>query len=81
MVRAGVKRVALSPPCDSKEEWDSFLPEFDKLCGKYGVCYYEEDGAFLTDLFLLSLNQRKFNVIFYSDETALQEYPALNAEK
>lgn len=81
MVRAGVKRIALSHPCDSKEERDSFLPEFDKLCEKYGVHYYVEDKAFLTDLFPLSLNQGKFNVIFYQDETALQEYLDLKAEK
>ena len=81
MVRAGVKRIALSHPCDTKEERDSFLPEFDKLCEKYGVHYYVEDEAFLTDLFPLSLNQGKFNVIFYQDGAALQEYLGLKAEK
>lgn len=81
MVRAGVKRIALSPPCDTKDERDSFLPEFDKLCKKYGVRYYVEDDAFLTDLFPLSLNQGKFNVIFYQDKAALQEYLDLKAEK
>ena len=81
MVRAGVKRIALSHPCDSKEERDSFLPEFDKLCEKYGVRYYVEDEAFLTDLFPLSLNLDKFNVIFYQDEAALREYLDLKAEK
>ena len=81
MVRAGVKRIALSHPCDTKDERDSFLPEFDKLCEKYGVCYYVEDEAFLTDLFPLSLNQGKFNVIFYQGETALREYLNLKAEK
>ena len=37
MVRAGVKRIALSHPCDSRQERDAFLPEFDRLCEKYGV--------------------------------------------
>ena len=81
MVRAGVKRIALSPPCDTKEERDSFLPEFDKLCEKYGVHYYVEDEVFLTDLFPMSLNRGKFNVIFYQDEAALREYLDLKAEK
>ena len=76
MVRAGVKKIALSHPCDTKEERDSFLPEFDKLCEKYGVRYYVEDESFLTDLFPLSLNRGKFNVIFYQDETVLREYLA-----
>ncbi len=81
MVHAGVKRIALSHPCDSREERDSFLPEFDKLCEKYGVHYYVEDEAFLTDLFPMSLNRGKFNVIFYQDEAALREYLDLKAEK
>lgn len=81
MVRAGVKRIALSHPCDTKEERNSFLPEFDKLCQKYSVRYYVEDEAFLTDLFPLSLNQGKYNVIFYQDEAVLKEYLGLKAEK
>lgn len=81
MVRAGVKKIALSHPCDTKEERDSFLPEFDKLCEKYDVHYYIENESFLTDLFPLSLNRGKFNVIFYQDETALREYLGLKAEK
>lgn len=81
MVRAGVKKLALSHPCNTKEERDSFLPEFDKLCQKYGVHYYVENESFLTDLFPLSLNRGKFNVIFYQDETVLKEYLDLKAEK
>lgn len=81
MVRAGVKKIALSHPCDTKEERDSFLPEFDKLCQKYGVHYYVENESFLTDLFPLSLNRDKFNVIFYQDETVLQAYLDLKVEK
>ena len=74
MVRAGVKRLALSHPCDSKAERDSFLPEFQKLCERYGVKLYAEDDPLLTDLFPLSLNRGKYNVIFYQDDSVLQEY-------
>lgn len=81
MVRAGVKRIALSHPCDSREELNGFLPEFDRLCETYGVCYYVEDESFLTDLFPLSLNRGKCNVIFYQDASALQDYLDLKAEK
>jgi len=81
LVRAGVKKLALSHPCDTKEERDNFLPEFDKLCEKYGVRYYVADESFLTDLFPLSLNRGKFNVIFYQDEVVLKEYLDLKTEK
>ena len=73
--------MALSHCCYTEEERDSFLPEFDKLCENYDVHYYVENEAFLTDLFPLSLNRGKFNVIFYQDDLALREYLDLKAEK
>lgn len=81
MVRAGVKRLALSHPCDTKEQRDAFLPEFQKLCEKYGVTMYVEDEPFLTDLFPLSLNRGKYNVIFYQEDSVLRDYLGLKAEK
>ena len=81
MVRAGVKRIALSHPCDSKEMRDGFLPDFEKLCQKYGVRFYVENEPFLTDLFPISLNKGKYNVIFYQEDSALEEYLLLKAEK
>ena len=81
MVRAGVKRLALAHPCDSPQERDQYLPYFEELCRKYGVKLYVEDAAFLTDLFPLSLNQGKYNALFYQEGSALQEYLALKGEK
>ena len=77
MVRAGVKKIALAHPCDSREERDGFLPEFRKLCEEYGVKLYCEDEGFLTDLFPAALNKDRFNVIFYQEDAVLQEYLAL----
>ena len=81
MVRAGVKRLALAHPCDRKEERDAFLPEFEKLCARYGVKLYVEDDPLLTDLFPLSMNKGKYNAIFYQDDSALREYLSLKEEK
>ena len=81
MVRAGVKRLALAHPCDSPQERDQYLPYFEELCRKYGVKLYVEDEAFLTDLFPLSMNQGKYNALFYQEDSAIQEYLALKAEK
>ena len=74
MVRAGVKKIALAHPCDTREERDSFLTE-------YGVKMYQEDEGFLTDLFPVSLNKDRFNTIFYQDDGVLQAYLDLKAEK
>ena len=81
MVRAGVKKIALAHPCNTKEERDQYLPYFEKLCGEYGVKLYVEDVPLLTDLFPLSMNRGKFNAIFYQEEAVLQEYLGLKAEK
>lgn len=81
MVRAGVKQISLAHPCDSREERDSFLPEFEKLCEEYGVKMYCEDEGFLTDLFPVSLNKNRYNVIFYREDAVLREYLDLKEEK
>ncbi len=81
MVAAGVKKIALSHPCDSKELRDSFLEGFDKLCTKYSVKYYVENEPFLTVLFPESMNRGKFNVIFYCEERYLEEYLTLKKQK
>ena len=81
MVRAGVKKIALSHPCDSREERDGFLPDFDMLCRKYGVHYYIEDDPIITDLFPVSMNQGKYQVIFYQDKQMLQNYLELKEQK
>lgn len=52
MVSSGLKKLAMSHPCDTREERDSYLGEVKRLCGQYGISYYPEDQAFITDLFL-----------------------------
>ena len=42
MVSAGLKTLAMSHPCDTRE--DSYLQDAEKLCRKYGVKLYPEDG-------------------------------------
>lgn len=81
MVAAGVKKIALSHPCNSKEERDSFLEDFDNLAEKYSVSYYVEDQPFLTALFPEKMNKGKYNVIFYCEKQYLDRYLGLKKEK
>ncbi len=80
MVRAGVKRIALSHPCDTKEMRDGFLSDFDMLCVEYGTHYYVEDEPIITDLFPAEMNRGKFQVIFYREEKDINAYLALKEE-
>ena len=51
MVASGLKKLAMSHPCDTKAERDSYLPQVKKLCEKYGILYHPQDEALITDLF------------------------------
>lgn len=81
MVRAGVKQIALSHPVASQEELRRYLPFAEEICKEYGTQYYWEEDAFLTDLFPVSMNRGKYNLIFYQDRRYLDAYLELKERK
>lgn len=81
MVHAGVKKLAMSHPCDSAEERDSYLEDVRRLCEKYQIKYYAENEAFLTDLFPPELNREKYNYLFFRTDSVLEEYHSLKARQ
>ena len=81
VVRAGVKRIALAHPCDTIEERDSFVPYAEELCKKYGNHLYIEDDSLLTDLFPVSLNKNKYNIVFAKNPKDLEYYVELHKQK
>ena len=81
MVAAGVKKLAMSHPCATKEERDLFLPEVKRICDSYGIQFYPEDEAFLTDLFPEELNRGTYNYLFYSTDEVLESYLGLKEEQ
>ena len=81
VVRAGVKRLALAHPCDTREERDSYLDYAQQLCEKYGNHMYVENDSLLTDLFPISMNKDKFNIVFARDPKDLELYVELHVRK
>ena len=81
MVRSGLKPMALAHPCDTPAERDSYLPFCQEICGKYGTKFFPEDAMLLTDLFPLSANRGKYNIIFYRDDAVRRTYEDMKAEK
>ncbi len=79
MVAAGLKRLAMSHPCETKEERDSYLEEVKKLCQQYEISFYAEDDPLLTPLFPESLNKGKYNYLFFRTQDVLEEYLQLKA--
>ena len=81
MVGAGVKRLAMSHPFGTREERDSYLEEVRGFCRKYGISFYTEDEAFLTDLFPERLNKGTYNFLFFAEDKVLDAYLALKEEQ
>lgn len=81
VVRAGVKRIALSHPVDTKEEAMELIPFSQQICHQYGNHFYLEESPLLTDLFPISLNKGKYNIIYYRQEEDIRQYLALKKRK
>ncbi len=77
-----LKKLAMSHPCDTKAERDSYLPQVKRLCEKYGILYHPQDEALITDLFLAEANQDKYNYLFFRTQDVYETYLELkNARK
>lgn len=86
VVRAGVKRIALSHPFTPNEletvlGGADFLNACADIAEKYGCKAYFLQEPVLTDLFPLSLNRGKQNVVFYRDPADLAELLSIQADK
>ena len=81
MVRAGLKPLALSHPCSTRKERDAFFPFCEEICLRYGTLFFPEDEPLLTDLFPLSMNRGKYNILFYRQKEVLDSYMALKERK
>jgi len=86
VVRAGVKRIALSHPFTEEElctrlHGQAFLDACDAIAAANGCKAYYLREPVLTDLFPISLNWGKQNVIFYRDPADIEELLAIQCEK
>lgn len=86
VVRAGVKRVALSHPFTGDElqndlHGEAFLAACREIAAKYGCFAYLLEKPVITDLFPISLNLGKQNVVFCRDPADMEELLAIQREK
>ena len=61
VVKAGVKRIALSHPVSTREEALSLVPFSEKICAQYGNHFYFDESPLLTDLFPISYLEEERN--------------------
>ena len=81
MVKAELKRIALSHPSSTKEIRDQYIPFAENICDKYQIHFYLDDDPLITDLFPASMNKNTYNIIFYKDENDIEEYKTLKELK
>lgn len=85
VVRAGVKRIALSHPFTEDELQNAlgadFLPACEAVARKYGCKVYYLKEPLITDLFPISLNRGKQNVVFYPEDRDLKEFLSIQHDK
>lgn len=85
VVRAGVKRIALSHPFTEDELQNAlgtdFLPACEAVARKYGCKAYYLKEPLITDLFPVSLNRGKQNVVFYCEDRDLKEFLSIQHDK
>lgn len=85
VVKAGVKRIALSHPF-TEAELHSFLGEnFPEKCretaAEYNCKAYYLKEALITDLFPVSMNLGKRNIVFYRDDRDIAELESIIRDK
>ncbi|GMQ26374.1 hypothetical protein Aoki45_30560 [Algoriphagus sp. oki45] len=78
MVKAGVKPIAISPPL-SKAEMDLFMPEVERISGKYGISFLRESELIETDLFPAQV-VNDLEVILFFKEPSGKAYQDLKSE-
>ena len=85
VVRAGVKRIALSHPFTEDELQNAlgadFLPACEAVARKYGCKAYYLKEPLITDLFPVSLNRSKQNIVFYREDRDLKEFLSIQHDK
>lgn len=86
VVRAGVKRIALSHPFTEDElhrdlHGEDFFAACNQIAEKYDCKAYRLKEPVLTDLFPISLNLGKQNVVFYRDPKNIEELLSIQSEK
>ena len=79
MVAAGVKPIALGPPMTSAE-LDLFMPEAERLAGKYGIQLFRESDLIKTQLFPAEASEGKEVLILFQEPIYLQAYQDLKNE-
>ena len=80
IVKAGVKKMALSPPL-SPGDMEQIMEGASEIANEFGVQLYLEKDILTTDLFDEEFTRGKHVLLIYKDPSVKQAYIALKAKK
>ena len=80
MVACGVKRLALSPPI-SPEDYPVIKEASRKIIEGFRIKSYLETSLLVTDLQPAEFTEDKWSILYFEDDTVLDEYLALKKNK
>lgn len=81
MVKAGVKKIALSHTEDDRNIRDKYLEFIEDITNKYDIKYYIEDDLLISDLFPLGMCKDKYLVILYKNDEDIKMYLDIKDDK
>ena len=76
MVAYGVKKLAISPPIEP-EDLPIMSTVSKEISDGYKTKYYVEDALMITDIQSAEFTAGKNSILYYSDDSVIQEYLAL----
>jgi hypothetical protein len=80
MVACGVKRLALSPPL-SPEDYKIIKNASEEIVAGFGIKSYLETSLVETDLQPAEFTKDKWSILYYQEDSVLEEYLALKERK
>lgn len=80
-VACGAKNLALGAPVLDPAERDEHYAFALEICSRKGIHCAKDDDALLTDLFPVSMNKDRHNIVFYKDEKHYRNYEELKTRK
>lgn len=81
MIKCGCKHIALGIPTPNPQERDEYMEHAVMICKAAGTKCCPENGGLITDLFPVSMNKGKYNILFYEEDVYRDLYFSIKERK
>ena len=81
MIKCGCKHIALGTPTSDPLVRDEYMEHAVVICEEAGTKCCPENGGLITDLFPVSMNKGKYNILFYEEDIYRDLYFSIKERK